>query len=112
MTIASHKVAAPSPEAFASLTRSLFPGAPGYSRNRIPPVGRDRRPLGVHAPSCEVLRWPLSLFLDRHGSVFTRGPSPLNPPKHYSVLKVLCISSFIGGEKWKDVPVHFYSSMA
>ena len=81
MTTASHNVEALSPEAFAPPPekRSLFPCAPGYSRNRVPPVGRDRRPLGEHAPSCEVLRWPLTLFLGKHGRVFTPGPAPGNP---------------------------------
>jgi hypothetical protein len=47
MNAAIHNVEAPFPQAFASRppkkARSLFPGAPGYSRNRVPSVGRDRR---------------------------------------------------------------------
>jgi|GraSoiStandDraft_43_1057313.scaffolds.fasta_scaffold297640_1 hypothetical protein len=67
MNAAIHNVEAPFPQAFASRppkkARSLFPGAPGYSRNRVPSVGRDRRPLGVHAPSAEALRWSFPCFL-------------------------------------------------
>ncbi len=83
MHAAIHNVEAPFPQAFASRpakkARSLFPGAPGYSRNRVPSVGRDRRPLGVHAPSDEVLRWSLSLLLGKHGRGFTPSPSLGNP---------------------------------
>ena len=53
MHIATHNVEVPFPQAFASLARSLFPCAPGYSRNRVPPVGRDL--LAVRR-ECALLR--------------------------------------------------------
>jgi hypothetical protein len=96
MTIASHTVEALSPEAFASLARSLFPCAPRYSRNRVPPGGRDLRPSGVNALSCETRRWPLSLFLGKHGSVFTLGPSLRNP---YTIQLTRCYLSILAQGK-------------
>ena len=43
MKITPHSVAAPSPEAFASLARSPFPSAPRYGREYFPfaSPGRD-----------------------------------------------------------------------
>ena len=101
MPTASHNVEALSPEAFAPppQKRSLFPCAPGYSRNSVPPVGRDRRPLGGHAPSCEVLRWPLSLFRGPTQSCFYPRPCAWEPV-HDSGVKVLQDSSLTGVEKW------------
>ena len=55
------------------------------------------RPLGVNAFSCEILRWPRSLFPGKHGRVFTAGPAPANPPKRDSVVKVLHTYSFQAG---------------
>jgi hypothetical protein len=47
------------------------------------------RPLGVKALSCEILRWPLSLFPGKHGRIFTASPALANPPKRDEVVKVL-----------------------
>ena len=95
MNTATHNVVALSPEAFASLPkkRSLFPCAPGYSRNRVfHPWKETDKPLGEYALSCETLRWPHSLFPGKHGSVFTRGPSPLNP---YTIQLTRCSVSIL-----------------
>ena len=53
MSIATHNVEVSCPEAFASLTRSLFPSAPGYSRNRVPPEGRNHQ---AARRECALLR--------------------------------------------------------
>ncbi|MGZ3617762.1 MAG: hypothetical protein ACXWOL_13470 [Ktedonobacteraceae bacterium] len=102
MTTASHNVAALSPEAFAPPPekRSLFPWGTGYSRNRVPPVGRDRRPLGEHAPSCEVLRWPLSLFRGPTRSCFYPRPCAWEPV-HDSVVKVRHYKTILS-QGWKS----------
>jgi hypothetical protein len=80
MTIASHKRRGPfSQRAFASRERSLFPCAPRYSRNSVPSVGRDRRPLGVLRPRMRLYAGLVPCFAGLHGSVFTPGPSLGNP---------------------------------
>ena len=81
MKTALHHVEVSCPEAFASLPkrRSLFPCAPGYSRNSVPPEGRGRWPLGEQALSCEILRWPHSLFRGPTRSCFSRWPCASEP---------------------------------
>jgi len=53
MNTATHTVGVPFPQAFASPKRSLFPCAPRYSRNRVPPV--ERHHLAVRQ-ECALLR--------------------------------------------------------
>ena len=56
----------------------------------------ERTPVARHhlavrracAPAMRDSTLVLALFLGQHGRVFTPGPSPENPPKRYSVLKV------------------------
>ena len=105
MHTAIQRVAALSPEAFASLAkkRSPFPCAPGYGRNKSftlaeQPTSREAsmRPLARFYAGCAAL------FLGQHGRVFIAGPAPANPPKRNSVLKVLQMYSFCGTEKWKS----------
>ena len=94
MNIATHSVEDPSPEAFASLPkqRSLFCGAPAYSRNRVPPVERDRQAV---RRVCALLRdFTLAsfLFLGKYGSVFTPSPSLGNP---YTIQLTRCYLSLL-----------------
>ena len=77
MTIASHNVAAPSPEAFACIATSLFCGAPGIQKKRACFSTGDRE-MSI-APRCRVLTHIEKRSYGKHGRVFTRGPAPLNP---------------------------------
>jgi hypothetical protein len=82
MTTASHNVAALSPEAFAAPPKksSLFPCAPGYSRNSVPPLQNSRQAV---RRACALLRGftlaPLHCFVGQRGRVFTDSPLLSNP---------------------------------
>ena len=53
-----------SPQAFIPIARYLFPGAPGYSRNRVlHPLQEAHWPSGEYALECSILRWLLHCFL-------------------------------------------------
>ena len=53
MNIATHNVEVLCPEAFAATKRCLFPCAPRYSRNSVPPEGRDHQAV---RRECALLR--------------------------------------------------------
>jgi len=89
MNTATHNVEVPFPQAFASPKRSPFPSAPRYGSNMVPPVERVHQAV---RRECALLRdstLALPLLLDEYGSIFTPGPSPGNPPKCDSIVKVL-----------------------
>ncbi len=91
MNTATHTVEVPFPQAFPGLTSWLFPSAPRYRRNGVPYAERDHQAV---RRDCALLRdstLALSLFPGQHGRVFTSGPTPENPPKRDSVVKVLAI---------------------
>ena len=102
MSIATHNVVAPSPEAFASNARSPFPSAPRYGRNVLVSVSQQeivRCPLRPLRVLTHVEKRPYG----KHGHVFTCDPSSHNPYT-IQVSNVLLKYSYRGMKKRKCAP--------
>ena len=107
MNTATHSVVVPFPQAFASALprkqRSLFPCAPGYSRNEVSPLQHNRQAV---RRVCALLRGStlvaLRCFLVNTVMFL---PLALRQRTHRNAIqlfKVLQIHSFCSTEKWKS----------
>src|SRR5271167_3899496 len=63
----------------------------GTEETTVPPVERDHQAVRRECAPRRDSTLALSLFLGQHGRVFASGPTPENPPKRDSVVKVLAI---------------------